>query len=277
MLPIYISYLPYFIKTVRRFHEYKPQRVTFRSMTRWLKQFDRKDLKPILELLDEVIYLSEKEVETALISLNDTLLDQLSNSRIPPNHVIYIQVHEAGSSSPVILNMLRDGARLERKGCKFLDSKDVRGLINATNELEQGAIVYVDDFAGSGTQFCDSRDFAAQHIVGNFAEFFLLPCICEEALQKLEERGIEPKTSLVHRKQERPLHPESKMVNDSNKQKLIELCMRIDRRWGLGYQGLATMVVLYRNAPNSVPLIFRGSQKQYPWKGLLPRTTDLPP
>ncbi len=36
------------------------------------------------------------------------------------------------------------------------------------------------------------------------------------------------------------------------------------------------MVVLYRNAPNSVPALLRGSQNQVPFAGIFPRTTDMP-
>jgi hypothetical protein len=172
--------------------------------------------------------------------------------------------------------MLRDRALLERKGCHFIDSKDVRGLYELTNKLENGAIVYVDDFAGTGNQFCEVRDFVAQHIVGNFSEFFLLPCICEEALYELGKRGVEAISGPVHSKADRPLNPQSTILSEKMQKRLIELCLKIDPKGGLGYKRLATMVVIYRNAPNSVPLILRGSLKQIPWIGIFPRTTDLP-
>ena len=60
-----------------------------------------------------------------------------------------------------------------------------------TNELEEGAIVYVDDFAGTGRQFCTTRDNVKENIVGSFVEFLLVPVICEEALYELGKRDIE--------------------------------------------------------------------------------------
>lgn len=176
-----------------------------------------------------------------------------------------------------MLNILRDAARLERRGCKFLDSKDIPGLQQITNDLAEGAIVYVDDFAGTGLQFCRSRDYSAQYIVGSFAEFFLLPCVCEEAFYKLGERGVEAYTDRLHSKAERPLHENSTILDPQKKVRLTELCLEIDPKWGLGYQGLATMVVFHRNTPNTVPLVIRGSMGQNPKVGILPRTTDLPP
>jgi len=197
-------------------------------------------------------------------------------SGIPPKKVIYVQVHDAGSSSPLMLNMLRDAARLQQRGCRFLDARDIKGLYNATNELEDGAIIYVDDFAGSGNQFCESRDFFAQHIIGNFVEFFLLPCICEEAIQEIEARGVETITTHKHFQAERPLHEKSGIFNIEIKNRLVNLCLKIDRKGGLGYRKMATMVVFYRNAPNTIPIILRGNPKQRPYCGIFPRTTDLP-
>jgi hypothetical protein len=138
-------------------------------------------------------------------------------------------------------------------------------------------VIYVDDFIGSGTQFCKSRDYSAQFFVGPFAEFLLAPCICQEALYKLGERGIEAIPGIIHSTAERPLHAYNSNLELVRKGRLIKLSRRINFHSGLGYKNMATMIVFYRNAPNTLPLILRGSLKQDPFVGVLPRTTDLPP
>lgn len=263
-------------RAARAFPHYRPQPVTTESVWAWLSQFDKADRKVLLRLLSAVIYYSEEETTKTLVQLNDKLFARLAGQGVTPNQIIYVQVHDAGSSSPALLNLLRDEARLERRGCRFLDGRDTLGLHKTTNELGQGAIIYVDDFVATGHQFCTARDFAAEYIVGNFAEFLLLPCICEEAMYELGKRGVEAFKKHIHSKEERPLHPESSLFDDATKRRLLELAARIDAKWGLGYKGLATAVVFYRNTPNTVPLILRGSLKQDPWRGVLPRTTDLP-
>jgi hypothetical protein len=50
----------------------------------------------------------------------------------------------------------------------------------------------------------------------------------------------------------------------------------IHSRMGLGFSSMATMVVLYRNAPNTTPLVIRGNLDQRSFVGIFPRTTDLP-
>lgn len=271
-----IIYLPEYLWAIFRFTDYKPQSVTMKSISVWLNQFDRKDVPAILGLLRRVTYFTEKETESCLVKLNSNLIERLSKDSISLKNIIYVQIHDAGSSSPVMLSMLRDRGHLERKGCHFLDSKDVRGLNELTSKLEQGAIVYVDDFAGSGDQFCEVRDNIKQYIIGNFAEFFLLPCICEEALYELGKQGVEPISEIVHSKTSRPLHQQSSLLDRSTKDRLIEICQGIDRKGALGYKSMATMVVFYRNAPTSTPAILRGCIKQNPYVGIFPRTTDLP-
>ena len=66
------------------------------------------------------------------------------------------------------------------------------------------------------------------------------------------------------------------LFDEADKERLELMCRGVSPRFALGYRGLATMVVLYRNAPNTVPAILRGSLNQTPFSGIFPRTTDLP-
>jgi len=261
----------------RKMRDYKPQRVTRKSIEKWLNQFDNEDRRALRYLLRQVIYLDEDEVKSRLVDRNAVILDRLNRAGVPLSKTIYIQIDEAGSSSPVMLNMLKEAARLERRGCRFFDSKDVLEINKITDELGEGAIVYVDDFVGTGNQFCRSRDFVAKYVVGNFSEFLLVPCICEEALYELGKIGVVALAGQVHTKSERLLHEDSTLLDMPTKARLIELCRSIDKKGGLGYKDLATMVVLYRNTPNTVPLLLRGSLGQKPYFGVLPRTQDFLP
>ncbi len=174
-----------------------------------------------------------------------------------------------------MLNLLRDSANLERLGCRLVDGRDTLGLVKAMNEVGEGALIYIDDFVGSGTQFCTERDYIAQNFVGTFSEFILAPSICEEAFEKLDERGIQPFAGHKHVKAERPLHAESPIFSEVQRTRMTGVCREINK-FGLGFHDLATMVVLYRNAPNSVPVMLRGNVNQKPFFGIFPRWMDLP-
>jgi hypothetical protein len=259
-----------------KYRDYLPQPLTMRGVLRWIRQFDHNDRKPICELLGHVIYLPEKTVRQILIEQNAALMQRLIDAGLQPHQIIYMQVHDPGSSSPVMLNILRDAAHLDTRGCSFLDARNERGIADLTNDLAEGAIIYVDDFIGSGEQLGDERDFAMQFAVGNFVEFALVPSICEEGLIALEQRGIEVFAGHVHKKAERPLHNDSTILDLSTRDRLRTICNNIDGQIALGHRNMAVMVVLYRNAPDNVPVLLRGNAHQTPYVGVFPRTTDLP-
>ena len=259
-----------------RCHDYKPQPLNWLSVKNWTKQF-KGDRRLAERLIDKVFYISESETRTYLVDQNAALMKRLADAGVPSNKLIYVQVHDAGSSSPVMLNLLRDSAGLEKLGCRFVDCHDTMRMTKLMNELGEGALIYVDDFVGTGNQFCEERDFAAKNfLVNTFSEFLIAPSICEEAYYKLAERGIEAFTGKLHYKAERPLHANSTIFKKEEKERLALMCKGVSSSFGLGYKGLATMVVFYRNAPNTVPIILRGSMNQTPFSGIFPRTTDLP-
>ncbi len=263
------------MRAALRFWGYKPQPLSLLSVTSWIKQFDKKDRGLAIKLLDNVIYLSESRTRDILVAQNTELMKRLKEAGLPAKKLIYVSFHEAGSSSPVMLNLLRDSANLERRGCNFIDGRDSLGLVKMMNKVGEGALIYVDDFIGTGKQFCDERDFIAKNFVGTFSEFVIAPSICEEAFEKLDARGIQAFTGHKHLKIERPLHAESTIFDEAQRNQLAAVCKHIDK-FGLGFKGIATMVVLYRNAPNTVPVIFRGNVNQHPYFGIFPRAMDLP-
>jgi hypothetical protein len=270
--------IPLLLRNLRlfwKFRDYQPKKITAKTVLKWLAQFDSADRASALKLIASVNYLNEAQVKRMLIKQNDTLLRHLSESGIPPRNVIYVSIDAAGSSSAVILNLLRDSCHLERRGCRLLDSRDMLGISQASGEIENGAIVYVDDFSASGSQFARSRDYVAENLIGTFAEFFLVACICEEAMYKLAERRVEARAGCIHSKAERPLHDQGGSLEQAERERLRALCTEIDRRGGLGYAALATNVVLYRNSPNTTPVVLRGNKGQDRFVGVFPRTDDL--
>ena len=265
----------------RKFKDYSPTKVTRQSIGNWLNQYDKKDHEILIKLLKKIIYYSQEDIKRFLIAKNSKLLNKLANVDIQNKNTIYVTIDETASSSHVILNLLRDLCQLEKRGCKLVDSNDILHLNRVVNDLGSGAVVYVDDFAGTGNQLCKSRD----HIVNNipiistkFSEFFLAPCICSEAAAQLAVKGIEPFTNHTHEVSERILHPENTdtFMSNAEKNRLLELSREVDKKSPLGYNSLATMVVMYRNTPNTVPALIRGDSGQKNKKGVLPRTTDLP-
>jgi hypothetical protein len=254
---------------------YEPQRVTSNNLFAWLDQFERSDRGPLLKLLQHVTYVSEDKLRGALANQSRSLLKILRGEGIAPDHVIFMSVSDAGSSSPFHLSQLRADARLEQQGCPILDARDIRGIASSTSHLGDGAIVYVDDFLGTGNQFLDARDDVAAFVVGTFSEFFVVACALEEGYAAVRHQGIEVMTPLIHERARRPLHPYSSILKEHERDRLLDLSSRLGLGDGLGYQSMASMLVLYRNAPDAVPSLLRGSPGQHPYVGIFPRSNDL--
>lgn len=264
----------------RKFFDYKPKTINYGSISRWLSQYSKNDHQILIKLLKQVSYFSEKEVESILKKKNEELLNKLKTDNLPPNKVVYITVDETASSSHDMLSILKRVGNLERSGCKFVDSRAILDLNRIVSEIGNGAIVYIDDFSGTGNQLCKSRDYVTnniQVISSNFSEFFLAPCICEEALPELEKRGIVPIAGTIHSCSQRVLHPQNQSgyFSITEKEHLLDLSRKINKREPLGYKNLATMISIYRNTPNTTPLILRGNIGQNKFWGVIPRTTDL--
>ena len=264
------------INAVYRLRGYKPQKVTPVSLLRWVLQFPRGCRIDLIRMVANITFISEKETVSHLVELNRKVLSDLRKHGIGQQNIIYITTDDAASSSSVMLNLLRDHANLERAGFKILHSGEAIKIQSLTTELGRGAIVYVDDFAGSGKQFIRSRRHVAEYVVGTFSEFFLLPCICEEANSNILEIGVKPLSGFIHKKTDRPLLNDCEFLKPSQRQKLLEISKDIWGKNALGFKGLATNVVLYRNIPNTSPLIFRGNRNQSPYFGITPRYDDLP-
>ena len=115
------------IKAALRFHDYRPKPLSLLSASRWINQFDKNDRKLSEQFLDNMIYISESRTREILVEQNASLMKRLLAIGLPPKKLIYVQVHDAGSSSPVMLNLLRDAAGLERLGCRFVDARDSLG------------------------------------------------------------------------------------------------------------------------------------------------------
>ncbi|MCY4108808.1 MAG: hypothetical protein OXG11_07255 [Chloroflexi bacterium] len=220
-------------------------------------------------LAANLVFLSKKQIIGELKRLNAEIEKRLNADGVSPNNIVYVALDDPPSSSPAMCRLLRNEGGLSRR--KFVASTSVSEIKRATRSLGTGAIVYVDDFAGTGSQFKAARNDVREYIDGTFSEFFVLPCICEEALSVVEAEGVVAKFGQRHTKSERPLLPESGFLEQSARQRLVNHSYDT---WGVGSLGfgmLATNVVLSHGAPDTTPMIFRGDIGQQSWFGIVPR------
>ena len=260
----------------RRLRGYEPKRVTFMSVMRWSRQFPSAYRTELIRLAASLRLITEREIISALLELNSRVTEALRADGVSESNIIYVTTDTAGSSSGAMLDLLRRRANLELKGATFLHAGEGEAIQAKTMALGVGAIIYVDDFAGTGKQFSRTRRRVAEYIVGGFSEFLLVPCICEEALNRCENIGVQAESTFIHLREERPLRRESDFLSTDTRLRLLRLFREHfgPGRRPLGFDGLATNMLIYRNAPNTTPLVFRGNRGQYPLHGIVPRFDD---
>ena len=237
-----------------------------------MNQFPRECRDDAARLAANLVFLSQKQIISELTRLNAEIEERLVADGVSPNNIVYVALDDPPSSSPAMCRLLRDQGGMS--GRKFLAATSVSDINRATKSLRTGAIVYVDDFAGTGTQFKAARNDVREYIDGTFSEFFLLPCICEEALSVVEAEGVVAMFKKRHTKSERPLLPESSFLGQAARQRLVDHSYNM---WGMGSLGfgmLATNVVLRHGAPDTTPMIFRGDKGQQSWFGIVPRWAE---
>ncbi len=261
---------------------YRPQPITLRRFRSWLRQFDPDERRLACELARRVHFISEREVSALLLRQYQELVTRLSNAQIPLSRTIFVSFDEAGSSSAVALHALRDAARLPSTSATLIDARDASRLQERLLQLiDEGdrpfAIVYVDDFVGTGTQFAQDREYVAQFYLGKFQEFLLSAVMCEEGIHRLGALKVAPLAGRIHGRSDRALLAGSGIFAPHDRDRLIAVARRRIGHDGLGWQEMATMVVLYSNAPDSTPGLLTGDYQHLPqFEGLFPRVQDLP-
>ncbi len=266
-----------FARALFHLRGYEPQPVTPVALWAWLQQFPSAERGILLRLILSIQVIRKHEAVRIALDKNQQILAALAEDGIGPERVIYTSLDETASSSHVMLNELRNHANLTRRKAKFCDSHSEFRMAKLTTHLGAGAIVYVDDFAGTGNQFSDNRNRLAAFIHGDFSEFLILPCVCEEALEKIEKLGVETRAGFVHKAEDRPLRSESHHFAPSERDRLLALAVMVDAKWPLGYRGLGTNIIFDRHAPNSTSPLLRGNVGQDRFRGVVPRWDDKPP
>jgi len=260
---------------VGKFYGYEPRAVTPLNLHRWLRQFPPEDRSAALTVLDKVVYFNKKRVVESLLDHNAAIQKTLQDRGLGPDKIAYVHIDTPGSSSSIMMHLLRNKGNLQRLPSLILDANDPQKLIEFIQRKKNIAVVYVDDFLGTGNQFCKSRDFLSGFFPTAQPELLLAPCVCEEAFKQLVKRDVEVFTSLIHAKADRPLHPNSRILEHASKARLLNINRGLGKQ-ASGFGLLASSVAMFHNSPNNMPLLLRGSLDQKPFVGILPRTTDLP-
>ena len=259
----------------------------------WLEQFEEPDKETAIFLASELTLINhtefcvglQKKLETLADSFKGNVgfwaikeLDEDNNISLSENEkktVDLIELLSEQGSEAIIYKMIRDICKNYHE--KYLNHPKIEQL----RATKSDAIIFVDDFIGTGTrveQFLDrfwSERTLVSWLSGKQIEFHVVAYAgTETGKRRIEKHKSKPKVHLI---MDAPsLY--SMAWSTKRKLKVIELCEKYGRiankerkNMCLGYQSSMVMLVFSHGCPNNAPLILwtNGSSKKT-WKALFP-------
>ena len=258
-----------------RFADYEPiQGFNSAHMRSWLRQFRAQHRSLAIKLAGALAYYSNDQVSALMRPLKQTIDHQISVEAVDDRSVFYVPLGRAGESGNDILRRFRNVNRLQNLQQQFVT------LIELPQKLfntKQPVVFFFDDFIGTGKQISDGWAETISQVVPDYVPMYLAVI----AAFKDGIRRVESETPLrvlsVHTLGPRNQLMESacRQFSSQEKNTLRRYCDDAGNQpLGFGHCGL--LVSFAYGTPNNSISIIRGSEKQTPWRGLLPPWQDLP-
>ena len=252
---------------VERFSAYR-QQPTKKALLTWLERFAPADLSVAHKLLDAVIVVSELEIhqgyKDALSNLDGW--SKLANER--KGRWYFVGVGSAGESGPAMLRMFREANGLcnDKWQSYFVTARELPKLALSARDH----VVFVDDFAGTGTQMVDYWPLMEELVASEAKCYLFLTAVTRQAAE-----AIAAKTSLdlrAGRKLDASANvfaEEAGLFTAEEKQALDEygkIAWR-DHPRGFGECGL-TLILSHKTPNNTLPILHANHDR---WLGPFPR------
>lgn len=242
-------------------------KVNEEDINRWLIQFKPDEQKYIKKLLNNFIYYGTNKVISAVKSLHKKVLASNSNYDI-----WYIPVGYVTKSGAIIAYYYRNENKLGEE--KFILSNDINRIINKKNV----AIVFIDDFVGSGHQAKQVWDYIVKPYYSKFenSKFFYCTLVgIKSGIEYIKNTtDLEVIVDRIIEKNELPFVNNSKVFEDKKER---EIAKKIVTKYGeslypgnpLGYKDSQVLIGFFYSTPNNTLPIFWSTNEK--WQPLLPR------
>ncbi len=252
-----------------RFYRHPPSRA---EIIHWLRQFDDGDVHLASKVLDNVILVSDRDIQQgyhdALSGLPGWHADQAR--RI--GRWAFVGLGGQAESGPAMLHMFREANNLT--------SDNHQGLFVTPAELPEmkltahDTVVFVDDFAGTGTQFSNRWEIYKELIAGEAKVHLFLAAATADAMGLLRPLSdIIVQARLVLPQSANIFAAENTDFSEEEKASVLGYCKKADRRKPRGWGDCGLLVVISRKTPNNtIPILHAASKK---WSPVFPRKIKL--
>ncbi len=235
-----------------------------RKIARWVAQFEDADVRLAIKVLEKIRYYSGGDIRRMLRDLVRSVYEGLTG--IPRNKIFFVPVGDIFQGAAILARGLRDTEGVRREQIKMMLE-----LQKLPNE-DIGAIVFVEDFSGSGNTLMTWWTNVESFILPKMAPVVIaLLVLNAQARPRVEE--IANKVVIVDELNENQnvLSPASNLFEADEKETLLAYCGKTGctETYLRGFESCGLLVAFKHLCPNdSLPLLWHDSRG---WRSLFKR------
>ena len=262
-------------EVVSRFSDYEPlQGLDRPHLRKWLAIFQPQHRQLALKLAQSISYYSTHKLNGLMPNLHEVILQQRNVEGAAHSDVFYVPFGRTGESGSDIIRRYRNANRLSNWGSQFITSTELPEKLYG---LEKPVVFFLDDFVGTGNQVSEAWQETIGQVVPDYIPLYLaVVAAMGEGIARIENE-TPLKVLCVHTLGPRWQLTESACQSFSSSEKsAIKVYCRKAGNLPLGFQEAALLLSFAYGTPNNTISVIRGSKKQRPCPGLLPRWEDMP-
>ena len=254
---------------VARFAGYRRE-ATANRIRNWIKQFTAGDRDVAARVLDCVYFVSDQSVEEAFKNILGKLAGWDSNERNRKGNWRFVAFSEAaGESGDSMLHRWRIATRMT--GRKYDKLYIYKSELLKENLGPKDTVVFLDDFAGTGTQVCTGwQDVMEELLPGEPKVYLILAAVTQVARQKISnDTPMQIVSHIKLKNDDNIFSADCRHFTAQEKNRLLTYCRRANNQHPRGWGNCGLVIVLAHKTPNnSIPILHANHNR---WVGLFPR------
>jgi hypothetical protein len=252
-----------------RFYRHPPSRV---DLIDWLNQFDAEHISLASKVLDNVIVVSDMDIQQGYHDALAALPGWHSKVEQRKGRWAFVGLGGQAESGPAMLHMFREANNLTSDYHQnlFVTPADLPGMKLTAHDT----VVFVDDFAGTGIQFSKRWDVYRELVAGEAKVHLFLAAATTFAMGQLTPLDdIAVQAHIILPISANVFDDLNTTFSEDEKTSVLSYCKKADRSNPQGFGKCGLLIVISRKTPNnSIPILHARSRR---WNPIFPRKIKL--
>lgn len=270
------AHLDRFDAIVDRFVAYQPRSVSMENLRRWLRSFDPKDYNIALRLLEAVEYYDHARIDELLRALHKQVRSRLSADGFNALRTnVFVAMGKAGESGVEVQRRYRNANGVAKTSALLAYVQDIPQLLYETSkEGRKCALVFLDDFIGSGDQIKTYWETTLSQLIPLGQPLYLATMVATPNGLDVVTQNTPFEVITVHHVLPRYMLPTCGLFSGAERDVIRDYSRKMGNT-ALGFGGLELMIAFAHDTPDNTLSMLRGGDNQKRWPGILPRYDDL--